>query len=117
MQRVQVIGVVGLNRYEKIHYVFYPNFWGSGYCTEALQEFLDNIFIYQPNRQSLKAIVLSEKLGSRRVLEKCNFIIDESRKKPRFKRYTPKQEYQRSTSTLEIRSSASSSTSMVIQED
>lgn len=75
-QLVNVIGVVGLSHWDKAHYVFHPNFWGLGYCTEALSAFISILFEYQPDRMLLKAIVLEGNLASRRVLEKCKFTVD-----------------------------------------
>ena len=78
-QPVNVIGVVGLNSWDKIHYVFHPSFWGLGYCTEALSAFMNILFECQPDRMLLKAIVLEGNLASERVLGKCNFMINSSK--------------------------------------
>jgi RimJ/RimL family protein N-acetyltransferase len=102
MQDVQIIGFTGLNQWDKLHYVFHPNFWGSGYCTEAVKAFLNVLFERQPDRQSLKAVVLDENISSLRVLEKCNFVIDPSRKNSGYsgRRHLPKNDYDSLKSAL-----------------
>ena len=45
--------------------------WGNGYATAALREFLD-IDAHRP----LHAHVADHNVGSRRVLEKCGFVLD-----------------------------------------
>jgi RimJ/RimL family protein N-acetyltransferase len=50
--------------------------WGNGYATAALREFLD-IDLHRP----LHAHVADHNVGSRRVLEKCGFVLDHWRRK------------------------------------
>ena len=47
--------------------------WGNGYATAALRAFLD-IDLHRP----LHAHVADHNVGSRRVLEKCGFVLDHS---------------------------------------
>jgi RimJ/RimL family protein N-acetyltransferase len=47
--------------------------WGNGYATAALRVFLD----VDPHRPLL-AHVADHNVGSRRVLEKCGFVLDHS---------------------------------------
>jgi RimJ/RimL family protein N-acetyltransferase len=47
--------------------------WGNGYATAALRAFLD----VDPHRPLL-AHVADHNVGSRRVLEKCGFVLDHS---------------------------------------
>jgi RimJ/RimL family protein N-acetyltransferase len=45
--------------------------WGNGYATAALRAFLD-VDLHRP----LHAHVVDHNVGSRRVLEKCGFVLD-----------------------------------------
>jgi RimJ/RimL family protein N-acetyltransferase len=47
--------------------------WGNGYATAALRAFL-NVDLHRP----LHAHVADHNVGSRRVLEKCGFVLDHS---------------------------------------
>jgi RimJ/RimL family protein N-acetyltransferase len=47
--------------------------WGNGYATAALRRFLD-VDVHRP----LHAHVVDHNVGSRRVLEKCGFVLDHS---------------------------------------
>jgi RimJ/RimL family protein N-acetyltransferase len=47
--------------------------WGNGYATDALRAFLD-VDLHRP----LHAHVADHNVGSRRVLEKCGFVLDHS---------------------------------------
>ena len=47
--------------------------WGNGYATAALRAFLD-VDLHRP----LHAHVVDHNVGSRRVLEKCGFVLDHS---------------------------------------
>jgi RimJ/RimL family protein N-acetyltransferase len=49
--------------------------WGNGYVTAALRAFLD-VELHRP----LHAHVVDHNVGSRRVLEKCGFVLDHSAK-------------------------------------
>jgi len=71
----RIIGVAGLNRYDHLSYFFHPEFWGQGYCTEAVCGFLGYLFKQQNERKDISASVYEDNLGSRRVLEKCGFVI------------------------------------------
>jgi RimJ/RimL family protein N-acetyltransferase len=48
-------------------------YWGNGYATAALRAFLD-VDLHRP----LHAHVADHNVGSRRVLEKCGFVLDHS---------------------------------------
>jgi RimJ/RimL family protein N-acetyltransferase len=47
--------------------------WGNGYATAALRAFLE-VDLHRP----LHAHVVDHNVGSRRVLEKCGFVLDHS---------------------------------------
>jgi RimJ/RimL family protein N-acetyltransferase len=49
------------------------NHWGKGYATAALRAFLD-----VEHHRPLHAHVADHNVGSRRVLEKCGFVLDHS---------------------------------------
>lgn len=51
-----------------------PDFWGLGYCTEALRWFLKQLFENQPQRSALVAGVHDGNERSLRVLLKCGFV-------------------------------------------
>ena len=68
-----VIGVVGLNRWGTVFYMFRPDFSGRGYCTEALQAFLIALFERQKDRDTVEAAVFQHNNRSLRVLQKCGF--------------------------------------------
>jgi RimJ/RimL family protein N-acetyltransferase len=71
---------MGLNRYGRLFYMFHPDFWGGGYCTEALRAFQKRLFIEQPNLSFLVANVHERNDRSSRVLQKCGFVQAESLK-------------------------------------
>ena len=47
--------------------------WGNGYATAALRAFLDI-----DRQRPLRAHVVDHNVGSRRVLEKCGFVLEHS---------------------------------------
>lgn len=67
------IGVLGLNRWDSLFYIFHPDFWGRGYCSEALRTFLNVLFEQQPDREELEAWIFQDNEKSKRVLEKNEF--------------------------------------------
>jgi hypothetical protein len=69
------IGIIGLSKWGTLHYIFDPNFWGKGYCTEALLSYLPELWKWQPERKQVSGAVYQGNMGSRRVLEKCGFWI------------------------------------------
>jgi Acetyltransferase (GNAT) domain len=71
----RIIGIVGLNRYDYISYMFHPEFWGQGYCSEAVHYFLEYLFKEQPEREDIAAFVFEDNAGSRKVLEKNAFVL------------------------------------------
>jgi hypothetical protein len=70
----KVIGQIGLTIWDQIHFILHPDYWRSGYATEALKAFLIALFKHQPKRLSITAVAVRTNLGSQRVLEKCGFI-------------------------------------------
>jgi RimJ/RimL family protein N-acetyltransferase len=71
-----VIGIFGLSKWDTLHFVFDPNYWGKGYCTEALLNYLPVLWESQPFRESVGAAALEHNTGCKRVLEKCGFAMD-----------------------------------------
>lgn len=70
----QVVGNIG--SYEEsgkpeVTYWIGPAYWGQGIATRALKIFLEKINTVRP----IYARVAKDNLGSRRVLEKCGFMI------------------------------------------
>jgi hypothetical protein len=74
LEAEKIIGLVGLNRWDQVHYILDPKFSGLGYSTEALTAFLIALFELQPKRLSIGTVLSSENLASKRVLEKCGFV-------------------------------------------
>jgi Acetyltransferase (GNAT) domain len=70
----EVIGVVGLNRFERLLYIFHPDYWGKGYATEALKGFQKRLAEVQPERVLLVAAVHEGNDKSENVLGKCGFL-------------------------------------------
>lgn len=68
------IGLMGLNRYNRLTYMFHPDFWGQGYCTEALRVFQTDVFERIPEKVVLVAGVHDGNERSLRVLRKCGFV-------------------------------------------
>jgi RimJ/RimL family protein N-acetyltransferase len=68
---------MGFNRWDRAHYIFHPDFWVSGYCTEALRSFLEAVFELQPDRKRIYIVVSARNAVSRRVLEKRYFVKDD----------------------------------------
>jgi RimJ/RimL family protein N-acetyltransferase len=77
----KTIGVVGLSRWDKIHYMIDPDQWSKGFATEALGAFLIALFELQPKRQSTNTWISRDNVASRRVLEKCGFVPSKAGKK------------------------------------
>jgi RimJ/RimL family protein N-acetyltransferase len=71
-----VVGWIGSWEVEGEHDVGFwigRDHWGNGYATAALRAFLD-VDLHRP----LHAHVVDHNVGSRRVLEKCGFVLDHS---------------------------------------
>ena len=71
-----VVGSIGSWEVEgerNVGYWIGRDHWGKGYATGALRAFLD-IDLHRP----MHAHVVDHNVGSRRVLEKCGFILDRS---------------------------------------
>lgn len=54
-------------------------FWGKGIATRALTAFLEQIMTrpqHAPQHAPLHAHVVKHNIGSRRVLEKCGFVLE-----------------------------------------
>ena len=75
---LEMIGIVGLNSFDRLLYALHPKFWGAGYCTEALHCFLKQLFETQPQRSRVVAGVHNGNEGSVRVLKKCGFVEADS---------------------------------------
>ncbi|KAN0095654.1 acyl-CoA N-acyltransferase [Hyaloscypha variabilis] len=75
---LEMIGVIGLNSFDRLLYALRPNFWGAGYCTEALHCFLKQLFETQPQRVRVVAGVHDGNEGSIKVLKKCGFVEADS---------------------------------------
>jgi RimJ/RimL family protein N-acetyltransferase len=71
-----VVGSIGSWEVEgerNVGYWIGRDHWGNGYATAALRAFLD-IDLHRP----MHAHVVDHNIGSRRVLEKCGFVLDHS---------------------------------------
>jgi RimJ/RimL family protein N-acetyltransferase len=69
----RMIGLIGIRTAGFVFYYLHPDYWGEGYCTEALKSYLDALFRLTPGLQAVKANVRSLNPASQRVLEKCGF--------------------------------------------
>jgi RimJ/RimL family protein N-acetyltransferase len=67
-----MVGLIGI-RAGFIFYYLHPNYWGQGYCTEALNAHINAVFQRNPTLQEVNASVRTRNLASQRVLEKCGF--------------------------------------------
>jgi hypothetical protein len=72
----EIVGVIGLNRWDQVHIMIHPDVSGLGYATEALRAFLPALFQQQPKRLSIGTVVGGDNLASMRVLENCGFVPD-----------------------------------------
>jgi hypothetical protein len=77
----RIIGVTGLSQHYTLLYMFHPDFWNKGYCTESVRCFLDYLFKQQPERREITAWVFQDNIASQRVLEKCRFIARDASSK------------------------------------
>jgi len=59
-----------VNGEKEIGYWLGGDFWGKGVATEALRQFLKIITV-----RPLNAHIAQQNIGSRKVLEKCDFIV------------------------------------------
>jgi RimJ/RimL family protein N-acetyltransferase len=69
----KMIGVIGLSRWNTLHFLFERSTWGQGYCTEALKAYILALHSKEPSRPWLTAAIFPGNARSRRVLEKCGF--------------------------------------------
>lgn len=69
---------------DQIHvgYLIARDHWGRGIMSEALQQFVELV-----EHRPLIAHVASSNTGSRRVLEKCGFVLIDERDSPETERY------------------------------
>ncbi|KAE9367476.1 acyl-CoA N-acyltransferase [Stipitochalara longipes BDJ] len=74
----EMIGIIGLNSFDRLLYSIHPSFWGAGYCTEALRWFLQQLFEKQPERARVVAGVHNGNERSVRVLLNCGFVEADS---------------------------------------
>jgi RimJ/RimL family protein N-acetyltransferase len=72
-QEDKMIGVMGLSRWNTLHFLFERSTWGQGYCTEALKAYIVALHRQEPSRPWLTAAIFPRNSRSRRVLEKCGF--------------------------------------------
>lgn len=59
-EKTTVIGIVGVNCWDKVHYMIDPKFWGRGYASEALAAFLAVFFERQPKRLCIQTLLSAE---------------------------------------------------------
>ena len=76
-KETEIIGLIGLNPHDRLLYSIHPDYWGKGYCTEALRPFLMHLFEMQTEREVLVAGVHDGNERSVRVLLKCGFVRKE----------------------------------------
>ena len=77
----EMVGVLGINRHKAIFYVFDPDRWGKGYCTEAMRVFLTELFKIPEWREkgSVDAWILEGNQASIRVVERLGFVPDQAK--------------------------------------
>ncbi|KIW08131.1 uncharacterized protein PV09_01065 [Verruconis gallopava] len=68
-----VIGSMGIMPHHQLGYMFYKDYWGKGYASEALNAFVSKAFEELPEVEKLTAKVDSENYGSLGVMRKCGF--------------------------------------------
>jgi RimJ/RimL family protein N-acetyltransferase len=81
----QVVGKVSSFTVEDethVGYLVAQSHWGRGIMSEALRLFLELV-----EHRPLMAHVASSNVGSRRVLEKCGFVLIDERESPETERY------------------------------
>lgn len=70
----QLVGLVGLSRDGRLHYLIDPRHWGKGYATEAVGAALPLAF-EQPSLACVEAEVFDANPASARVLRKLGFDV------------------------------------------
>ncbi|KAH7065145.1 GNAT domain-containing protein [Macrophomina phaseolina] len=76
----RVIGVLGAARAPEIGYILHPDYWGRGIATEALTAFLPLFWKkYEGIYGYATAKIDPDHFASRKVLEKCGFILWETK--------------------------------------
>lgn len=70
------LGVIGLNAHGSVGYQLDPTAWGQGYATEALKGYLPALFNHFHDLEEVTSNAFEGNAGSRRVLEKCGFVLD-----------------------------------------
>jgi hypothetical protein len=76
----EVIGVVGINRWDQVHFIIDPRFQSEGYASEALSAFLVELFKLQPKRLSIGTMVGQDNTANIKVLEKVGFVPNSPKK-------------------------------------
>lgn len=80
----EVIGITGSSGIPRIGYIFHPKYFGKGYAAEALVAYMKSYWDRVPPVSSgragsfdfAQAATDVENLPSRKLLEKCGFILD-----------------------------------------
>ncbi|KAF1984080.1 acyl-CoA N-acyltransferase [Aulographum hederae CBS 113979] len=78
-QTPTVIGVIGMNQWDGIFFMFHPAVWGKGYAVEACHAFIELYFRENSDRETMEGSFFEGHVASRRVLEKTGFVYSEER--------------------------------------
>ena len=70
----RLIGLVGLSREARLHYLIDPDHWGQGYATEAVGAVLPAVLAH-PGTRAVEAEVFDANPASARVLQKLGFAV------------------------------------------
>ena len=76
------VGSFGVEDETHVGYLVAQSHWGRGIMSEALRLFLEEL-----THRPLIAHVANSNIGSRRVLEKCGFVLIDERESPETERY------------------------------
>ena len=68
-----------LNEKAEIHYVLASSHWNRGLMTEAFAAVMSWAFGHYSNIDCIRTRAVAENVGSRRVMEKCGLVFEESR--------------------------------------
>ncbi|MEM8959154.1 MAG: GNAT family N-acetyltransferase [Pseudomonadota bacterium] len=70
----RLIGLVGLSREGRLHYLIDPDLWGRGLATEAVGAALSDV-LCDPRVERIEAEVFDANPASARVLQKLGFAV------------------------------------------